>query len=75
MYAYHTLIACYIDYHKVNYGKAAYSSCYGLRYHLERPCSYYFVLQLGGGGAHAMCLVIEATISVEKIKVNLTGNA
>ena len=25
--------------------------------------------------AHATCLVIEATISVEKIKVNLTGNA
>ena len=34
-----------------------------------------FCTAAGGGGAHATCLVIEATISVEKIKVNLTGNA
>ena len=33
----------------VNYEKAAYSSCHGLRYHLEGPCSHYFVLQQGGG--------------------------
>ena len=33
----------------VHYEKAAYSSCHGLRYHLEGPCSHYFVLQLGSG--------------------------
>ena len=31
------------------YEKAAYSSCHGLRYHLEGPCSHYVVLQLGAG--------------------------
>ena len=33
----------------VHYEKAAYYSCHGLRYHLEGPCSHYFVLQLGSG--------------------------
>ena len=47
-----------------NYEKAAYSSCHGLRYHLEGPCSHYFVLQLGAG-ARDVLLGIEATISVE----------
>ena len=48
----------------VNYEKAAYSSCHGLRYHLEGPCSHYFVLQLGAG-ARDVLLGIEATISVD----------
>ena len=35
--------------HMVNYEKAAYSSCHGLRYHFEGPCSHYVVLQLVAG--------------------------
>ena len=42
-------IDCLLHDHMVNYEKDAYSSCHGLRYHLEGPCSHYFVLQLGAG--------------------------
>ena len=41
---------CLLHDHMVNYEKAAYSSCHGLRYNLEGPCcSHYYVLQRGAG--------------------------
>ena len=42
-------IDCLLHDHMVKYEKAVYSSCHGLRYHLEGPCSHYVVLQLGVG--------------------------